>query len=108
MTKKLVLRSAARQDILDRSTYLAEQNAPAAALRFLNAVQEATAQIIEMPGIGSPRQFQNPRLSGLRSWPVPGFKAIRIYYLETDDAIRVVRVLHGMMDVAAALEDESG
>jgi hypothetical protein len=42
----------------------------------------------------------------LRSWPVAGFEAIRIYYLADVDAIHVIRVLHGKRDVNSVLERE--
>src|SRR5947207_1034326 len=72
------------------------------------ADERATERILDMLGVGSPTALQNPRLRGLRSWPVPGFEAVRLYYLETEDTIRIVRVLHGMQDVGTILEsDES-
>lgn len=108
MTRLLVVRSAARADILEQFTWLVEQDAASAADRFLDAVQIATARILDMPEIGSPKEFDNPRLRGLRSWPVPGFEAVRLYYIETDDTIRIVRVLHGMQDVEAVLELDEG
>ena len=43
-----------------------------------------------------------------RSWPVAGFEAIRIYYLLDEDAIRVIRILHGKRDVKRILEREAG
>jgi toxin ParE1/3/4 len=107
VTKKLVFRSAARADVLEQFTYLVEQNAPAAAERFLEAIDRATARILELPGIGSAKESANLLLHNLRSWPVPGFSAVRIYYQETGETIRVVRVLHGKMDVEGILEDET-
>lgn len=57
-------------------------------------------QIEQQPGIGSPRKFKNPSLAGLRSWPVPGFEEIRIYYLRPmAGVIRIVRILHGRRDL---------
>jgi len=62
-----------------------------------------------MPDIGSRREFKNPLLAGLRSWPVPGFTAIRIYYIHAGGSVRIVRVLHGKRDVHSLLEaDEAG
>ena len=108
MSKRLVIRPAARADILERFTYLVDRGAAAAAGRFLEAVEVAAERIREMPGIGSPKELENPLLKGLRSVQVPGFEAVRLYYLETDDAIRIVRVLHGMQDVSAILEGVEG
>jgi len=52
--------------------------------------------------------LENPRLTGLRSWPVSGFGAMRIYYLYNHDELRIVRVLHGKRDVNPLLEEEAG
>ena len=43
-------------------------------------------------------------MKGLRSWPVKGFAVIRIYYLASEDEVRVIRVLHGKRDVGRLLE----
>ncbi len=59
------------------------------------------------PGIGGPRTIANPRLEGLRSWPIPGFEDVRIYYLQPErDLIRIVRILHGKRDLARILMEE--
>lgn len=46
-------------------------------------------------------------ISGLRSWPVNGFEAFRIYYLDTPGALRVVRILHGKRGVRRILKQET-
>jgi toxin ParE1/3/4 len=96
---KSVVRPAARRDILDQFLYLIEQNVPHAAERFIDAVDETIAKLAKRPRIGAPRHLKNPRLRGLRSWPVSGFEAVRIYYLASEDILRVVRVLHGKRDI---------
>jgi len=50
--------------------------------------------------------MENAKLAGLRSWPVAGFTAIRIYYL-VDKRVRVIRILHGKRDINPMLENES-
>jgi toxin ParE1/3/4 len=103
---RLVIRPAAREDILRQYRYyLIEKDAEAAAERFLEAARTAMEYIFRRPGVGSPRSFQNPALKGLRSWPVKGFAVIRIYYLASEDEVRVIRVLHGKRDVGRLLED---
>lgn len=105
---KATVRPAAREDILRQYRYyLLEEEAEEVAARFLEAVQETIRQLCERPGIGSPRTFSNPALDGLRSWPVHGFPAIRVYYLIAGKTLRIVRVLHGKRDVFSLLEDES-
>ncbi|MBL0158949.1 MAG: type II toxin-antitoxin system RelE/ParE family toxin [Bryobacterales bacterium] len=104
---KLVVRPAAHADILNQIKHYVDELADTAAERFAAAVQEAIEQIQKQPGIGSPRIIDNPRLFGLRSWPVPGFEDIRLYYLQPQPKlIRVIRVLHGKRDLGAILERE--
>jgi plasmid stabilization system protein ParE len=38
---------------------------------------------------------------------VADFTAIRIYYLVADNAVRVIRILHGKRDINPMLENES-
>jgi toxin ParE1/3/4 len=104
---KRFVRSAARDDILRQFRYyLIEQKVPDVALRFLAAAEEAIRAVANDPGIGSPRLFPDAKLTGLRSWPVPGFEDIRVYYLEQADTVRIVRVLHGKRDVRRILRRE--
>ena len=106
---RLVIRPAAREDILRQYRYyLIDKDAEAAAERFLGAAQSAIGYVFRRPGVGSPRSFRNPALKGLRSWPVKGFAVIRIYYMASEDEIRIVRVLHGKRDVGRLLDDEEG
>jgi plasmid stabilization system protein ParE len=103
---KIGVRPAARRDIILQVGYYLEQRAYDAAERFPPAVQEAFARIQEQPGIGAPCNFDHPDLADLRSWPIPGFEEIRVYYvLAAPDLIRVVRVLHGKRDLARVLGD---
>jgi len=85
---------------------LIEKDAAPAAERFLEAVQSAIGTLCQIPGAGAPKLLENPRLTGLRSWPVRGFPAMRIYYLHTADELRIVRVLHGKRDINPLLEEE--
>lgn len=102
------VRSAAREDILRQySYYLIEQDAAQAAERFLEAVQTAIEMLCRMPGAGAPKMLKNPKLAGLRSRPVSGFPAMRIYYIHAGDSLRIVRVLHGKRDINPLLEEES-
>lgn len=103
----VVLSPRANADILDQYRYyLVEQDAEAAAERFLSAVPLAIEALRLHPGIGSRKQLSNPMLRELRSWPVLGFSAIRLYYLHNEDTIRILRVLHGKRDIDPLFEDE--
>jgi len=103
------IRSAARDDILRQfAWYLDEKGSPQIARRFLEAVEKAIDRISTNPRIGSPKFFENPALKGLRSWPVPGFPAIRIYYVHSESGLCIVRILHGKRDIPHLLEEDSG
>ncbi len=59
----------------------------------------------ETPHVGPRYRTGNSQLQNLRSWPVTGFEAIRIYYVPDDKMIRVIRILHGKRDVKRILGD---
>lgn len=95
---------AADRDLDEHAEFLAEES-PRLALRFLAAAAVTFRRLAGMPGIGSPRQFQNPRLAGVRQWRVQGFPNHLVFYRETDDGIEIVRVLHGARDIDRILEE---
>jgi len=102
------VRTSAREDILRQySYYEVEKDAAAVAERFLDAVESAIQMLCRAPGIGAPKMLNNPGLKGLRSWPVPGFPAMRIHYIHAGDELRIVRVLHGKRDINSLLEEEA-
>jgi plasmid stabilization system protein ParE len=103
---RIVLRPAARRDIILQVGYYIDEPAYDAAERFPLAIEAAFRRIQEQPGMGSPRFLENPKLQGLRSWPVPGFEDIRIYYLLPQPGlIRVIRILHGKRDLNEVFND---
>jgi len=96
---RFAIRPAARQDILNQFSYLLEMDAPETATRFLVCVERTISRLCQRPTIGTPKTFKNPRLHGLRRWPVDGFEVIGIYYLLSENALHIVRVLHGKRDI---------
>ncbi len=103
---KIVIQPAARQDILDQFFYLFGQGVEDVADRFIDGVNESVATLAKRPTLGSPKKLKNPRLHGLRRWPVAEFPVIRIYYITKDDELRIIRVLHGKRDVDQILGEE--
>lgn len=102
---KHVIRPSARNDILRQYEYYFLEGVPDIAVRFIDAVHESISRICQMPGIGAPKQLMNPKLYGLRVWPVQEFEEIRIYYLTGNEEIKIIRVLHGRRDIHAILEE---
>jgi toxin ParE1/3/4 len=102
---KVLYRQAAGDDVVRQFRYyLIDQNLPEIALRFRDAVRRTVDSLREHPLVGARYRSRKPELQNLRSWPVAGFEAIRIYYLAESDAIDVIRVLHGKRDVKRILD----
>jgi toxin ParE1/3/4 len=106
MSRIIRIDPRAHQDTDEQLDYYMDTN-PDAALRFHQAVQEAFREIAEMPGIGSPVALKNPRLAGLRRWPVTGFPKHFVFYIDRaeDGLVEMLRVLHGSRDLESILEE---
>jgi len=105
MTKRIIIRPKAGQDLDDHFAYIAENNFEAA-LQLFDSARSTIAQLAGMPGIGSLYPVENPRLQGLRKWAVKDFRKYLIFYFERDDAIEVVRILYATQDISSILEGE--
>jgi len=95
---------AADLDVDECFAYIAADNLDAA-IRFLDAIEDALDKLARMPGMGRIRDFADPRLAGLRSWPIKGFKNYLIFYRPILDGIEVLRILHGARDIDAIFDD---
>ena len=105
---KLSYRQAASDDVVRQFRYyLVTLNLPDLAVRFRTAVRQTVQSLPQHPLVGARDRSTNPQLQNLRTWPVAGFEAIRIYYLLDKDTIRVIRILHGKRDVKRILEREA-
>ncbi len=104
---KVSYRQAAADDVVRQFRYyLITQNLPEVAVRFKDAVRHTVELLHGHPSVGPHCHLDNPLFRNLRSWPVAGFEAIRIYYLPDGNTMRVIRILHGKRDVKQILEAE--
>ena len=78
----------------------------AAALKFLDSVEQTCSNLSQMPGIGSRRYAEIPLVHGVRMIRVKGFKNYLLFYLEREASIDIIRVLHGARDIPEALQSE--
>ena len=83
--------------------WIAKDN-PAAALRFLDAIELTCDTLSRMPGIGSPRYAEIPLVHGVRMLAIKDFENYLLFYLEHEDCVDVIRVLHGARDIPEALQ----
>jgi len=103
---KITVLPAARNDLLRQIEYYRDEiDAAHVAEQLLRGFAEAIEQLRRMPKMGAPKDLANPRLRGLRVWPIAGISDIRIYYIAGPSIIQVIRVLHGKQDIGAILED---
>jgi len=106
MAKGISISPQACLDIEQSVDYLNRENEEVA-LKFFDAVRQTFAQVARMSGIGAAYPLQNPRLQGLRKWMVKGFKKYLIFYLDREDTIEIVRVVHATRDLESVLEEET-
>ena len=98
--KPFVLRAQAQQDIDEAIAYYLGEGGQDLALRFVDALEQATTPIGRQPGTGSPRYGHELNLPGLRSWPMSRFEHL-LFYVDHEGHVDVWRVLHGRRDIAA-------
>ena len=84
-------------------SWIAKYN-PAVALRFLDAIELTCDALSRMPGIGSPRYAEIPLVHGVRMLAIKDFENYLLFYLEHEDCVDVIRVLHGARDIPEALQ----
>ena len=78
--------------------------APHMGLSFLDALEKAYLHIQRHPGTGSLRYAHALDIPGLRFWPCQRYPQL-VFYIERDDHIALVRVLHGSRDIPATFQD---
>jgi toxin ParE1/3/4 len=71
--RRVIKREVARQDLDAIAEYLTGEASLEVGLRFLERAEEAFRKLSEMPVMGSPRDFGNERLKGMRTWLVQDF-----------------------------------
>lgn len=101
-SKPVVRERLAEADLEEHVDYLAARS-ELVALRFIDAAAHALERLGQSPEIGGLWNFTNPRLEGMRVWPIPGFRDYLIFYRMADETVQVLRILHGGRDLAKIL-----
>lgn len=101
--KPVAPREQALRDVDGVLAYYLGEQAEAAALGFIDALQAAYAYIGRHPATGAPRYAHELILPGLRSWPLSKYPYL-VFYVERADHIDVWRVLHGQRDIPAWMQ----
>ena len=102
--KPVVPRELANQDIDDAIAYYLGEGAEQAAFGFIDALEQAYAQIACHPASGSPRYAHELNLPGLRFWPLARYPYL-VFYVERPQHIDVWRVLHSQRDIPVWMQE---
>lgn len=103
---KPALRSLqARADIDNAIDYYLGE-APHMVDPFVDALEKGTAHIQRAPGTGSPRYAHELDMPGLRFWLLGKFP-YGLFYLEHEDHLLIIRLVHMSRDIPASLHSPS-
>jgi toxin ParE1/3/4 len=101
---RIVRHRKAKRDLLQAYVFIGEHNLDAAE-RLVRAVNDDLTRIADMPGIGTVRESDDPKLTGLRFLPVTGFRKYLLFYRATPTTLELLRVIHGARDIHSALSE---
>jgi toxin ParE1/3/4 len=87
------------RDVIEAADFIAQVRGLDASDMFLNAVRETYELIAFMPRIGAPRDYDNPEFAGMRMLPMPRYSNYLIFYILTDEQVRILRVLHSSRNI---------
>jgi toxin ParE1/3/4 len=102
MLKPVILRSLASKDIEDALTCYITEATEQVALDFIDALEKAYLHISQHPKTGSLFYAHELDLPGLRCWLMNAF-AYQLFYLESEESIDLIRILHVRRDIPAWL-----
>jgi toxin ParE1/3/4 len=102
--KPVVVRPAASDDIEAAISYYLEEDAPQAALDFVDALDKAYSHLGRNPGTGSPRYAHELDVPDLRFWKLSHFPYL-VFYVEQPDHVDVWRVLHEVRDIPPLMQN---
>ena len=102
--KIIIPREQVRRDVDDALSYYVTEASEAAALGFIDALEEAYGHISRHPATGSTRYAHELNLPDLRVWPLKRYPQV-VFYVELPDHIDVWRVLHGQRDIPTWMQE---
>ena len=97
--KRLLVAPSAQKDLQGIHDFIAQDN-PEAADRWIDKLVSRFDNLSHQPGIGRKRDDLK---SGYRS--ISEGQYVIFYRIATDDALEIVRVLHGKRDLRKALDN---
>jgi toxin ParE1/3/4 len=102
--KPVVPREQARRDVDEIVGHYIGEGALQAAFGFIDALERGYSHIGRHPGTGSPRYAHELNIPGLGCSGLARYPHW-VFYVERDDHVDVLRVLHGQRDIPAWMRD---
>ena len=102
--KPVAIRQAAAQNIDEAVDHCLQEGGEPLALRFVAALEDAYRHIRNFSATGALRYAAELGIAGLRFWPLKKFPYL-VFYVEREDHVDVLLVLHGQRDIPAELRD---
>ena len=93
----LVARPRFYLDVAEEVEYLATKAGSETALRWQKCLNDTIGDLLLHPHLGRIRSDLQPR--GIRSWRIQRFSRWLIFYATREDALVLLRVRYGMMDL---------
>ena len=103
-SKPVIPRQLANQNVDEAIDYYLSEGAEQAAFGFIEALEQAYTHIGRHSVTGSPRYAHELNFPGPRSWPLTHYPHL-VFYIERNDHIDVLRVLHGQRDIPAWMHE---
>jgi toxin ParE1/3/4 len=102
---EIFVRHDAEMDAFGYFQHILEHN-PAAAARFLEAIDLTIEGLALQPLKGRLRKFRGRDLKNIRSWRVDDFENYLIFYRFNGMRLEILRLKHGVMDFPQALRQD--
>jgi toxin ParE1/3/4 len=103
MSRKLIIRNLATQDLRLQANYILSNGNVATAEHFLELAEATFAQILISPRIGKSVDFVFDLMGEVRQWRIKNFQDYLVFYRVQDDRVEILRVLHGARDLEGIL-----
>jgi len=107
MRRVVDIHLAAARDLEGCASHI-RKDSPRSAIRFARAAKATCRTLLRFPEMGSLFESTTAELTGLRVFPVKGFRSFLLFYRPTSTGIELIRVLHGARDLLAILGEGEG
>jgi len=98
MDPSVLRKPEVRRDLVEQADHISRDNLDAA-LRFLDAAERTFKFLAANREVGQLCNFPQAECTGLRVWPIDGFRNHLVFYQPTDEGVEIWRVLHGARQI---------